>query len=370
LSFSVLRAQGPEAQRWTARVNALPAGLRDIHYLPEYGLVYRHSHGFEPLLALYEAGDGFVLQPFVRRPLRELPFLSDAGDTGAPSDIANAYGFGGPLCNLPAGSETARALYVRFAEAFAAWCDDEDIATEFAVLHPFLAEHQLALLRGTLHPRHEKDVVYIDLDQSEAGLAHGVNRGNRSSIAKARRFGVRVEKVEPSRPNLELFGGLYRDTMVRRNAAARWFLPEGFFDVFCRCVGPARSSLFFALTGGEVECACLLMHAFGTAYYHFAGARDARPELRASNLMMLETALWARTAGFTRYHLGGGVSSSAGDTLLRFKAGFSDRRAPLYTYFCVRDASVYERLCERKRAYERATDGRESASDFLPLYRR
>jgi lipid II:glycine glycyltransferase (peptidoglycan interpeptide bridge formation enzyme) len=112
------------------------------------------------------------------------------------------------------------------------------------------------------------------------------------------------------------------------------------------------------------------MHAFGTAYYHFAGSRDAHPGLRASNLMLLESALWARGAGFTRYHLGGGVTRSAGDSLLRFKAGFSDRRAPLYTYFCVRDAPVYERLCERKRAYERATEGRESASDFLPLYRR
>src|SRR4051812_1526885 len=288
-------------------------------------MVYRRSHGFEPLLALYEGEAGFVLQPFVRRPLGELPFLSGSGD--ASTDIANAYGFGGPLCNLAASTEAARELYARFAAAFSAWCDDEDIASEFASLHPFLAAHQLALIGDALRPRHEKDVVYIDLEQTEADIRRGVNRGNRSSIAKARRSGVRVGKVEPSRPNLELFSDLYRDTMARRKAAARWILPDGFFDLFCRYLGPSRSSLFFASVIGHVECACLVMHAFGNAYYHFAGSSGSRPDLRASNLMMLESALWARGAGFTRYHLGGGVTSSAGDTLLRFKAGFSDRRA-------------------------------------------
>ena len=365
-----MRAEGPEADRWSACVHALPAALRDIHYLPEYGLVYRHSHGFEPLLALYEADEGFVLQPFVRRLLHELPFLSGSGDAGASSDIANPYGFGGPLCSLRADTEAARALYARFAEAFSAWCDDEDIATEFACLHPFFAEHQLALLHGVLEPRYEKDVVYVELHQSAADIEKGMNRGNRSSIAKARRFGVRIEKVEPSGPNIALFGELYRQTMVRRGAAARWHLPEGFFEILCRLLGPQRSSLFFGFAGDQVESAYLLMHAFDTAYYHFAGSSGANPGVRANNLVMLETALWARSAGFRRYHLGGGVTSSAGDTLLRFKAGFSDRRAPLYTYFCVRDVPVYERLCERKRAYERTTDGRESASDFLPLYRR
>jgi len=80
--------------------------------------------------------------------------------------------------------------------------------------------------------------------------------------------------------------------------------------------------------------------------------------------------LWAKRSGYRRYHLGGGVTSKADDSLLRFKAGFSDLRAPLYTYFCVRDRAVYDRLCERKKAYERETAGTESASSFLPLYRR
>jgi len=69
-------------------------------------------------------------------------------------------------------------------------------------------------------------------------------------------------------------------------------------------------------------------------------------------------------------HLGGGVTAKEDDSLLRFKAGFSADRAPLYTYFTVRNRAAYDELCARKRAYERQTNGTELQSDFLPLYRR
>jgi hypothetical protein len=158
--------------------------------------------------------------------------------------------------------------------------------------------------------------------------------------------------------------------MVRRNAAARWFVPDTFFSDCCKHLGRGRVSLFFAFVGSVVECAYLLMHDFGVAYYHFAGTRAQFPDLRANNLTMYETALWAQKAGYGRYYLGGGVTSDERDTLLRFKSGFSNLHLPLYTYFCIRDKAVYDRLCARKRAYELATAGAESQSDFVPLYRR
>ena len=119
-----------------------------------------------------------------------------------------------------------------------------------------------------------------------------------------------------------------------------------------------------------VESAYLLIHDFATAYYHFGGTRDLNPQARANNLLMYETANWARTAGFSRYHLGGGVTRAPDDSLFRFKAGFSDGRAPLHVYFCVRDAAVYDDLSARKRRFEQTTSGAELMSDFLPLYRR
>jgi len=310
-----------------------------------------------------------VIQPFVRRPLRELPFLAGASDAASFSDIANPYGCGGPLCNV-ADAGRARALYRAFASHFAEWCDKENIASEFASLHPFLAEHQLSLVDGMLNPRHEKNVVFIDLSGSEADLLKGLNRGQRSNISKARRADVSVARVEPSAQNLSTFNDIYTATMTRRQAAARWFVSKDYFADCCRNLGPRRTSLFFATVADQVECAYLLMHDFGTAYYHFAGSRGAFPGHRANNLTMYQTAAWAQAAGYRRYYLGGGVTRDPNDSLLRFKSGFSDRSAPFYTYFCVRDRAVYDELCARKKAHERETAGAESSSDLLPLYRR
>ncbi len=369
MALEVLGAEGRDAGRWTALVAALPAGRRDIHYLPEYGRIYRDTYGFEPFLAAWCEDAGCVIQPFVRRPLGGLPFLAGADDRDSFADIANAYGYGGPLCTAT-DPETSRALYRRFFPAFTEWCVGQGLASEFASLHPFLGDHQLALLDGTVPCRREKEVVYIDLAGDEAALLSRLNRGARSSVAKARRAGVSVETIAPTRAALAAFQEIYLETMARRQAAARWLFPDTYFPACVEHLGPARVSLHVARVGAAIESAYVLMHHFGTAYYHFGGTRNAHPELRANNLLMFETARWAQAAGCTRYHLGGGVTREGDDTLLRFKSSFSDRRATLYTYARVLDAAVYDALCERKRAFERASCGRESASDFFPLYRR
>ena len=175
MGFEVLSAEGEGSQRWTALVNNLPVQRRDIHFLPEYGRIYRDSYGFEPLLAVYSHGDQYIIQPLVRRPLSRLPFLAHAADAAAYWDIANPYGYGGPLSSAddPAVGYT---LYQRFAEAFAAWCDAENLASEFASLHPFMEDHQRRLIGETFTLRHEKDVVLIDLSQGDESVCRRQSR--------------------------------------------------------------------------------------------------------------------------------------------------------------------------------------------------
>ena len=114
-----------------------------------------------------------------------------------------------------------------------------------------------------------------------------------------------------------------------------------------------------------MEVGTLLMHDFDIAYSHFSGSFDNHPNAWAKEFIMIfETALWVKESGFSRLHLGGGLTQSPKDTLLQWKAGFTDRLTPLWTYFCVRDIDAYNTLCDRKRAYERQTAGGEVAVRF------
>ncbi len=358
-----------DAQLWHSAVADLPASRRDIHLLPEYVRIYRDSYGDRPFLARYRGSDGYIMQSFIRRNLCRLPFLSGAPDSGRFSDIANAYGYGGPVCSIAKGEE-GYSLYGSFASEFAAWCEAEAIASEFGSLHPLMIEHQRGLIGDTLPVAFVKDVIIIELGADESKIASGLRKGHRSSIALARRSGVRIEKVESSVANLEAFRAMYEATMLRRQAAERWFLPEGFFPLTCSSLGEKRTTLLFAFVGDELESGCLLMHDFSTAYYHFAGTYAKHPGLDVNNLMVWEAALHAKRAGYQRLHLGGGITASTDDSLFRFKTGFSPDRAPLCTYFTVRNRAAYDELCARKRMHERQTTGVESQSDFLPLYRR
>jgi lipid II:glycine glycyltransferase (peptidoglycan interpeptide bridge formation enzyme) len=158
--------------------------------------------------------------------------------------------------------------------------------------------------------------------------------------------------------------------MDRNLAAARWYFPD---DYFANCVaelGPQRTSLFFAQVGDQLASAYFLMHAFGTAYYHFGASNEDYFQYRPNDLLMLETALWAHRAGYRRYHLGGGVTSSPDDALFRFKSSFGKCTAPLYTYFRIHNHESYEQLASLKRQHEIAVHGCESVSNFVPAYRR
>jgi hypothetical protein len=369
MPLEILSVEGKDAARWTELVNGLTPEHRDIHFLPEYGRIYRDCFGFTPFLAVYSDEEGYVLQSFVQRKLDGLPFLSGSSDANRFSDIANPYGYGGPLCRA-ATPETAVRLYSCFADAFAGWCHELGIASEFCSLHPLMTDNQRALMEGIIVSQHEKDVVIIDVPANEKALESMLRSDHRRSIRVARRAGVQIERVDPTSDNLAVFHNIYDETMARKNAAERWRLPKDYFETTVRHLGPTRVSLFFASVGGEVEVGTLLMHDFDIAYSHFSGSFDNHPNARARSLMIFETALWVKESGFSRLHLGGGLTRSPKDTLLQWKAGFTDRLTPLWTYFCVRDIDAYNTLCDRKRAYERQTAGAESQSDFLPLYRR
>jgi serine/alanine adding enzyme len=368
MALEIVSPGGAGGKRWLEALSRLPMERRDIHALPEYGRIYERCFGFEAHLAVFHGADAVLVQPFMRRPLAGMPFLSGVEDAGTFCDIANAYGYGGPVCS--ASGAKARKLYEVFAAEFAIWCEAEGIASEFCSLHPLMSEHQCALFEGSIALDYIKDVVVIDLDGGETEMLKGLRKGHRSSISAARRAGVRVETVEATPANLDVFREMYLATMKRREAASRWWLPEDFFPATVQCLGPSRTTLLFAFVNDAVESGCLLIHDFTTAYYHFAGTFGLHPSLGVNNLLVWEAAIYAKMAGYLRLHLGGGVTASPDDSLFRFKAGFTGGRAPLHTYFTVRNQAAYDQLCERKRRFEIETAGAEVQSDFLPLYRR
>jgi len=369
MSFRVLRADGADEREWIEILNRYPCALRDLHYTPAYGRIYRDTYGYESMLAVLEHDGRMVIHAFVRRRLGELLFLSEADCRDGYADVSTPYGFGGPLSSVPehaGGSELLR----RFDAHWREWCIGERVPAEFVCLHPLLGNADVLQASGIAAPVPTKDVVVIDLDLPEEQLWSAITRGTRSSIQRARREGIEVAQVEPDRAALDAFRHLYLATMTRVGAAPRWLFPASYFRACVERLGSDGSALFFARFQGELAAAYLLIRDERTAYYHF-GASDPRwLALRPNNLLMYETLLWAKRQGCMSYHLGGGVTTNGNDSLLRFKSSFGGAKTPLYTYGRILHHEVYQELCELKRAYETCSNLPVTAPDYFPLYRR
>ncbi len=308
-------------------------------------------------------------RPFVKRPLNGLPFLKEQDIGELYYDISNAYGFGGPVsrCDDP---DRGPQMLREFNRYFSAYCTEHKIASEFTSLHPLLDRQRLFLDLDVVSATEQKEVVYIDLAVPQEEIWGGLRKGHKSSIKKATKNGVYVEKVQPTSENFSILNRLYYDTMERNKAADRWYFPKEYFRGCYEHLGKERISLFVAYVGSVPAAACILMHAFDTIYYHFSGSDERFYNYCTNNLMVYEAALWAKQKGYKRFFLGGGVSSSSQDSLFIFKSGFSEKRASLYTYGRVHHKQTYEYLCSLKRTHEKATHGSEIKSDYFPLYRR
>jgi hypothetical protein len=365
--FKVLAATGADAAAWHALIERLPANRRDIHFLPEYGLVYAATHGVTPRLAVFESEYGFVIQPFIVRKLDELPFLKEQGVSGF-QDIANPYGYGGPLhgCGSHAAAES---LLAAFERELLAYCGAQGYTSEFCALHPLIDVTGDLERAGMIALSREKEIVYMDLAAEDSEIWRGVRKGHKSSITRARRENVKVGRVEGNAENLQAFKTLYYETMARHQAAERWFFPQSYFGNCLAILGAARASLHFATVNGELAVAAMLIHDFGMAYYHFAGSDPRFNATSAGNLLVYESALWAKREGYRYFHLGGGVGAGADDNLFIFKSGFSELRATLYTYGRTLQQASYQQLCELKVRHELAT-GWNGNTGYFPLYRR
>ncbi len=353
--------------RWRALVAASPG--RDAFFLPEYALLFEHLSAGEETARLFFWGDGddYIVYPFFVRPVHHLPFVRAAppGEISPCYDAISPYGYSGPLACIR-HSERATDLWRGFLRAFHHYCRETGIVCEFARLHPFNGNHvYLQQLTGGV--RAANPIVYVALDQPEAALWRGFNRGNRSNINKARRNGVRIVR-DADGAHVEAFYALYRATM-RRNHADPWydFSPRFFAESFA-LLGDSIS-LFYAEYRGRIVAAASFLHTGEVVHYFLGGSDSDYLALRPNNLLMYEAIRWAREAGFRFFNLGGGYGS--GTSLLRFKAGFSDTTTLFYTYRKVHLPDVYDALC---RCAAAAHPGGEEAwaagaGDFFPLYR-
>ena len=310
--------------------------------------------GGTPIAFLAQEQDAAFLAPLL---IRDLPaFL------GAPNDwcdVVTPYGYPTPIL-VP---ENNAAALKRFLATFHRVGRERGIITAFFRLHPLLPLPKEALLENGTLVEHGQ-TISIDLSLSLQEMWTQTSRNHRQNIRKLIRTGFRAELDRWE--YLEDFIAIYRQTMDRCDAEEFYFFSDHYFADLRTVLGDRLHICTIFSRQEEVAAGGLFSSIGGIVQAHLAGTANKYLHYAPAKLMFDHVRRWAKEAGNTVFHLGGGVGCRD-DSLFRFKTGFSKWTTDFSTYRMILDQSKYASVI-RLRQEQQPEPG--VSAGFFPAYRR
>lgn len=338
--FRILCADVPdERQDWVAAWQSWPQC--EVYAHPAYLDLFAEK-GTRSVCAFYCSPMGSVLYPFLWRAI-----------PGSPAtDIASAYGYGGPAVWA---TEDHLQVSADFWNHFNAWATQAGVVSEFVRFNPA----QQNLTYPGLRTQKLLNVIRsLDLDEDQ--LWYDVKHKVRKNVKRARQSGVAVE-VDVEGRRLDEFLAIYYGTMDRRLTASEYYFKRGFFERLIETL-PGQFAFFHALLKDEILATELVLVSEENIYSFLGGTEESSFALRPNDLLKFEIILWAKSAGKRRFVLGGGKSME--DGIFKYKQAFAPSGiVPFHVGTRVLDHDAYERLAGGGGAAQNASEG------FFPVYR-
>ncbi len=340
----------PQDTRWS---DFLASARHDFYHLPEYALFSARHEGGTPVAFYARDDDSAFLVPLLLRPLP-----SHLGAPGDWRDATTPYGYPGPILS----PITDTAALEHFLEALRGVATEHNVVTAFFRLHPFFPLPEQLLSRfGTVV--NQGQTVHIDLTLSPDEMWGQTRDNHRRGIKKltAAGFYTQLDNWD----FYQEFIDIYHVTMKRVEASAFYFFSDSYFTDLRAALGPRLHLVTVHSPEGNVAAGALFTVSEGIVQYHLGGTADAYLSQAPAKLMFDFARRWAKEAGGSVLHLGGGTGGQA-DSLFQFKAGFSKLRTDFYTFRVILDEGKNATLVQRRR--EQCKGAGENAN-FFPTYR-
>jgi hypothetical protein len=327
----------PTDRRWRETAAMV---RHDFYHLPEYASLEASRLGGTAVAAYVEHPGGRLVLPLV---CRAIPGSDEF-------DLISPYGYPSPIAQFEDVAMLRGAL-----SAVVHALRERGFVSMFVRLHPILEVPDGAFAGlGTLVEHGQ--TVSIDLRQNDAEQWSGVRASYRRSLNRSERLGHRVF-MDDTGEHLDRFIALYLDTMRRQNAAAEYFFSRDYLSAIWQQLR-GRIHLGVVEVDGSIVCAGLFGESNGIVQYHLSGTDEQALKLSPLKALINHARQWATQRGADVLHLGGGLGG-AQDSLLHFKAGFSDRRHNFKTWRVVFDEHRYTQLSATA----------PQPSGFFPSYR-
>jgi len=279
---------------------------------------------------------------------------SPIGDTGL-RDVEPIVGYTGPVATAAAPSD----FIVEAVRRYSTLCREQGIIAELVRFNPILRND--CILEGIspdLVLSGSKPVVYLAVHKGEADSMAAYPRVTRNMI----RTGLRrssVSVLDKSPEHWAQFLMQYHESFQAGDRGPEWQLTGPRAERLRRS---PQFLLFGALQQRTLIASAVAIVHPTTSYYFLAAARRGVECRGASNAIVHQIARTAAVSNAARVGLGGGLSASAGDRLLRFKRSFGGELQPFRVGLFTHDAAAYTGLL---RAAEKSSPAARTSPLFL-----
>lgn len=350
------------AGRWDELVRKSPSF--DVYHRAAYVLATGDVEKSEAFGVVISCNDQQYLLPMLLRPI-------PGPDGQFWLDASTPYGYGGVItlgssATPPVGSD----LFHQLRE----WCCDRNLVACVLRSHPLLQQDWLFAANeldfASVTRRGQTTSVPLRHWDDARQCPPQMSKGRRSDLSLARR-NLRVTWNEPSREGDSLehfrtFRGLYEATMQRVDATEFFHFPWSYYERLSTLgldIGVA-----IAWHGQRAVGGAIFMAGPSFAHYHLSASDDTGHVYKASTLLVVEGAKWARQRGCGRLHLGGGML--ANDSLMRFKQSFGGEPHKFAHIMIIGDRKRYHSMCSLQGApwpYEQKPSQATHAESEEPL---
>lgn len=344
-----------DRMHWLCLLDALPLQMQDIHFHPDYLRVYERTYKDQKAhLIVWKGKNSTLFKPVIAKRIPDTTL----------SDLSSAYGYGG-LLSL--GSPSPQDL-ADFDMAFTEFAIQNGFVSEFCLLHPLLGNAQKKLLTASQAINYRKEVVVADLAQPLWQIWARIEERQRKSMLTARKAEMMVRSSDLSDLDLDSYHERYLATMETVDARAFWHFPSKYFHNCRDALGYDQVSLFHAEKDGKIIASVFHIHMYDTVYYHFSCSDPAFRHLNPTPLLLLDSIIWAKSAGYRWFHMGGGRTDQD-DPLFTFKRAFSGQTVPLFSSQRILDRNAYALLTAATKEREASALGEPRETSFFPRYR-
>ncbi|NLC40357.1 MAG: GNAT family N-acetyltransferase [Clostridiaceae bacterium] len=330
----------------------------DIYFDPRLGEIYATLEGGRFHEFDFKNDAGSIRHQFIIRPI-ELAAVTAGKTDPAPQlfyDLTTPYGYGGPLI-MEVKPGRKQELLDGFAEAFAGFCKEENIVSEFVRFHilagnaeDFSSMYETELFNHT---------VGINLADYDDPFQDEFAKSARKVVRRCLRDGMTWE-IEENPDTLEDFAEIYYQTMDRNEAADRYYFDADYFAAFIETMPEAVLKCRVLYEDKTIAMGFFLRSA-DVLHIHLSGTLSEYLHLSPAYVLRYGLTQWGREQGYKLIHTGGGISGDPEDSLYLFKKRFSrNTEFDFYIGRKVWNEEVYHELVELSGTAE---------SGFFPQYR-